>query len=272
MDSYNSTMFNDGVFENEISSLHMSMLIHKEILKSTIMDNINTQPDLILDLGCGLGESSLMLSEIFPNSKVVGLDREKRFLQYAKKNNTFKQKVSYIQSDIFSLPFSDNSIDICFTRYTCQHLSNLNDFFKEVKRVLKPSGIFMVVEVEQDLNLIIPTPKESEKYLRAEALYKKIIKNDRHMGRNLFNYFTSSGFKEIFIKDVSIDNNCSDIEDMFALFTIWKNGITKEHPYILTKRISYNELLKYHSSLLDIIKDRNSFCKLGNLFVMGVKE
>ena len=71
---------------------------------------------------------------------------------------------------------------------------------------------------------------------------------------------------------MSIDNNCSDIEDMFALFTIWKNGITKEHPYILTKRISYNELLKYHSSLLDIIKDRNSFCKLGNLFVMGVKE
>jgi tRNA G46 methylase TrmB len=47
--------------------------------------------EVIFDLGCGVGESSFHLSRIYPNCKVVGVDKS---LSRLERNNSFKSELS----------------------------------------------------------------------------------------------------------------------------------------------------------------------------------
>ena len=44
-------------------------------------------PKNIIDLGCGLGESSLNLSQLFPSSNITAIDRSEEMIALAKKIN-----------------------------------------------------------------------------------------------------------------------------------------------------------------------------------------
>lgn len=50
--------------------------------------------------------------------------------------------LNLIRGDAQNLPFSDNSFDILISVENLEHLSDVNQHISEVKRVLKPNGIF----------------------------------------------------------------------------------------------------------------------------------
>lgn len=98
----------------------------------------------ILDAACGLGYGSKIL-QTKTRSDVIGIDLDLTLVKYltkVKKNN----KIKFLQSDIKSLPFSDQSIDyiVCFE--TIEHLKKTDGIkvIEEFKRVLKKDGIIII--------------------------------------------------------------------------------------------------------------------------------
>lgn len=93
----------------------------------------------VLEIGCGAGAMIRGIKYYRPDLEVYGVDFCKRSLDYAKK---YSSGVKFVYGDIFKLPFGSNSFDAVVDFDVLEHLENLPKALKEVKRVLKPGGVF----------------------------------------------------------------------------------------------------------------------------------
>lgn len=102
--------------------------------------------DSIVDLGCGAAWYFPILCEYADN--IIGVDISEDLLQLAEalseemelKNVTFKHCKGA------KLPFDDDSLSCIFEWDTLHHVEDIDAILDEIKRVLKPGGMFVGVE------------------------------------------------------------------------------------------------------------------------------
>lgn len=96
----------------------------------------------IFDLACGQGYFSNLFSRYGAN--VVGSDLSKKLIDTARKNSD--KKIEYHISPAHNAQFlKDNSIDTIVIILAIQNIENVNEVFKECKRVLKKTGRMIIV-------------------------------------------------------------------------------------------------------------------------------
>ncbi|HEV8083107.1 MAG TPA: methyltransferase domain-containing protein [Chitinophagaceae bacterium] len=148
----------------------------------------------ILDIGCGLGDTTLMLDERFPNSIITGLDGDASLIEAAiEEKKLLRPNLNFVCSDALYLPFEDNCFDFVFTRYCLQHIPEALTVLQEMKRVCKPSGI--VFAQEPDSNSYQSYPEGN-----AYPIFKEMVNTlfaDAIIGRKLIHYFKSLQLKNI---------------------------------------------------------------------------
>src|SRR3989338_3217840 len=93
----------------------------------------------ILDLGCGAGLSSNMLSKCY---KVVGADLSKPVLNYAKKR--FKN-VKFQIEDARKMSFRDGTFDAVMACGFIEHINEVENVLSEMLRVTKKNGYVIIV-------------------------------------------------------------------------------------------------------------------------------
>lgn len=104
--------------------------------------------DKILDIGCGGGaniEKFLKLTE----NNVDGLDYSNISVQESIKRNQKAidgGRCSVIQGDVSDMPIDDKSYDLISAFSTIYFWPELDETFKEVARVIKPKGRFMIAQ------------------------------------------------------------------------------------------------------------------------------
>ncbi|RIA92899.1 S-adenosyl-L-methionine-dependent methyltransferase, partial [Glomus cerebriforme] len=135
------TLTNFPSANDDIDYLHQHHFIVKTIwssnFSSPIIDSLKTGAT-ILDVRCGAGTFLLELSNEYPLSDFIGIDKSKLFPALIKPNN-----LNFIHADINEgLPFQDNHFDFVYLniiepRYT---LNQLNFIIGEFIRVAKPGG------------------------------------------------------------------------------------------------------------------------------------
>lgn len=116
----------------------------------------------VLDVGCGNGRSTLILSDV--SDEVVGVDFSERLLEKAKSNLKDKTNVNLYLEDATSTHFSDNYFDnIVMAWNTFGNLYSSRDkVLKEAKRVLKQEGsIFMSIFSENVLSAYFDMLKQN---------------------------------------------------------------------------------------------------------------
>ena len=106
-----------------------------------------------LDAGCGIGYVTKVLAEqVGEKGQVIGLDLSREFIQYAKTKHQM-DNIQFIEGDINSLEFDDNSIDwiMCIDtlwpgpkELGCPAEDPLT-IIKEFYRVLKPGGSVFIL-------------------------------------------------------------------------------------------------------------------------------
>lgn len=108
----------------------------------------DTQPESILDIATGTGDLAILLSK--SNAKrIVGLDLSAGMLEVGKskiKTLNLQNLIEMIQGDSENLPFQDNTFDAITVAFGIRNFENLEKGLSEILRVLKPNGIFVILE------------------------------------------------------------------------------------------------------------------------------
>jgi ubiquinone/menaquinone biosynthesis C-methylase UbiE len=105
--------------------------------------------DKILDLGCGNGYYSYLLSKLSIKLNITGIDNHINALQDAK-IFVGSQKAKFIFANAERIPFPKNYFDKIVMSEIIEHVNDDLKVLKEVRRVLKPGGIVVLTTPNKD--------------------------------------------------------------------------------------------------------------------------
>jgi ubiquinone/menaquinone biosynthesis C-methylase UbiE len=143
----------------------------------------------ILDIGCGPQGS---LEWISNDSCCYGLDPLAN--QYYNRFGCDKHKMTYIFAKSENIPFPDNYFDYIASFNSLDHVDNVEDTIKEIHRVLKTNGVFLLlVEINHE-------PTDCEPHTLNEQIITDIQNNTNLLchKHNLYGMkYIDNGYKNI---------------------------------------------------------------------------
>jgi len=128
----------------------------------------NNSPKEILEMGCGVGRLIGNIASTYPKSQCWGIDYSYQMLKRAKEawvdgkeffidasKQGFENELAVMGQSLSnlhfglakceSLPFDDHSQDVIFSSFLLDRLEHPIEGLKEMKRVLRPGGILIIV-------------------------------------------------------------------------------------------------------------------------------
>jgi demethylmenaquinone methyltransferase/2-methoxy-6-polyprenyl-1,4-benzoquinol methylase len=128
----------------------------------------DTNPKNILDIATGTGDLAISLAETSAK-EIIGLDISDGMLEVGRKKIKTKSLdgvINMVIGDSEDLPFEDNTFDAITVAFGVRNFMNLKKGLAEILRVLKPNGIFVILETS------VPTKTP---FKQGYKLYSKFI-------------------------------------------------------------------------------------------------
>ncbi|WP_456271277.1 class I SAM-dependent methyltransferase [Bacillus sp. AK031] len=146
------------------------ILLTKELLfREEIREDME-----ILDIGCGTGQTAVFIKEMF-GSRVTALENHPIMVQKARKRfQSEGAEVELVEASADSMPFKHEKFDLI----TCESVLSFADrkaVLTEVKRVLKPGGLFLAVEMAVEK---IPEARVIEELTNFYSVYDILSENE----------------------------------------------------------------------------------------------
>lgn len=132
----------DGM--NRMISFGMDVKWRKKVLKLVS----DTKPETVLDIATGTGDLAILMNESGAK-KITGIDISEGMMQVGRKkvaDKNLSDKIELILADSESMPFPDNSFDAITVGFGIRNFEHLEKGLAEILRVLKPGGIFVILE------------------------------------------------------------------------------------------------------------------------------
>lgn len=120
----------------------------------------------VLDVGCGAGHLSFALAPVV--KEIIALDASPNML--ATVANAAAQRglhnITTCLASAEALPFDNGTFNIVATRYSAHHWLNLPEALNEMRRVVKPDGYILVIDLQGDDNALVDTHLQAIELLR----------------------------------------------------------------------------------------------------------
>ena len=103
----------------------------------------------VLDVGCGTGDFLRLLAPIVSPGAAVGVDLSETMISEARQRSGENvENLSFRAGSVLNLPFPDASFDRVLATQLLLHVPDPLKALMEIKRVLAPSGIISVSEID----------------------------------------------------------------------------------------------------------------------------
>lgn len=98
----------------------------------------------VLDAGCGTGR--LVPELVQMGADITCLDVSAEMLEVLRRKYP---KIKTVNADVCRMPFEDDCFDVVIASFLIVHLRDLSPAFREIYRVLKPGGSFVLTNINQ---------------------------------------------------------------------------------------------------------------------------
>ena len=149
---------------NRVISLGIDVKWRKKVVALVAEKN----PENILDIATGTGDLAILMTSTSAK-KIVGLDLSVGMLEVGKKKiatQNLSDKIEMVVGDSENIPFPDNYFDAITVSFGIRNFETLEKGLAEIYRVLKPGGIFVILETS------VPTKFP---YKQGYSFYTKMI-------------------------------------------------------------------------------------------------
>jgi len=179
---------------------------------------------VIADLGCGSGALLARLAEINSGARVIGVDHDAALLAVAADRCRAPEvagRVELIDAELTPLPLGGGTVDLAILRFVLQHVPDPAPVLAEVRRVLRPGGRVVVLDVDAAL-WGVAEPVDPV----LAALHRRVWNRrddatadrpDRLVGRRLARALAASGFTDPATRLYSYDSDELGIDAFRAL-------------------------------------------------------
>lgn len=129
---------------NRVISFGIDVKWRKKILQMVA----KTNPTTILDIATGTGDLAILMAQTNAK-KIVGLDISAGMLAVGQTKIDAKKlsdKIEMVLADSEKIPYPDNHFDAVTVAFGIRNFEHLEVGLSEILRVLKPRGIFVILE------------------------------------------------------------------------------------------------------------------------------
>jgi demethylmenaquinone methyltransferase / 2-methoxy-6-polyprenyl-1,4-benzoquinol methylase len=129
---------------NRVISFGIDVKWRKKVLQLVA----DKKPETVLDIATGTGDLAILMTATTA-TKIIGLDISEGMLEVGKKKIAQKKlesKIEMVLGDSENIPYPDNHFDAITVAFGVRNFETLEKGLAEILRVLKPNGIFVILE------------------------------------------------------------------------------------------------------------------------------
>lgn len=151
MDTWGPALMNLGYYQFRGPLAFLNLFANQEMAQRRLVmkavDLLQIEPgQQVLDVACGRGKSSFIVSCMHPQATVVGIDLLEQNVRVAETLFDQVENLTYLQGNAMSLDFPDASFDRVMCLEAAFHFPDRAQFLQEACRVLRPGGKLIVVD------------------------------------------------------------------------------------------------------------------------------
>ena len=106
------------------------------------LEYLASEPQRVLDVGCGPGGAALAMHKRWKSAHVVALDLALPMLRRIRSG--WLRPLARVNADARALPLADASVDVLFSNLCLQWIDDVPALFDEFRRVLRPRGYLAI--------------------------------------------------------------------------------------------------------------------------------
>ena len=179
----------------------------------------------ILDAGCGTGEGSSRLAELYPQGRVLGVDVLDGSLALARSRFAhLGSRLTFENRSIFELGLPDASFDLTACRHVIHSVPHPERVLAELIRVTRRGGTLHVIPEDYGMLHFSGDESLNEFWHTAPAAFGKATGTDLHVGRNAFGLLKALRLEHITVDYVIVDTVRVPRETFAAIMVAWRDG------------------------------------------------
>jgi ubiquinone/menaquinone biosynthesis C-methylase UbiE len=180
----------------------------------------------ILDAGCGTGEGSSRLAELFPRASVLGVDIIDHHLELARSRYAnLAARLAFEHQSIFELPAHDHNFDLTVCRHVLHSIPYPDRVIAELTRVTRPGGYLHLIPEDYGMLHFQRGPLDPRDFWhQVPATMGPATGTDLFIGRNTFGILAALNLEQITVDYVVVDTVRVPRDTFAAIIEAWRDG------------------------------------------------
>jgi ubiquinone/menaquinone biosynthesis C-methylase UbiE len=213
----------------------------------------------ILDAGCGTGEGSSRLAELFPKAHVLGVDIVDRHLELARSRYAgLGSRLKFEHRSIFELGLPDRSFDLTVCRHVLHSIPHVDRVLAELARVTRPGGYLHIIPEDYGMLHFQKRALDPNEFWHVvPAKFSEKTETDLFIGRNIYGILAKMGLEAIAVDYAVVDTLRVPRETFAAILTAWRDGYAD--PISQYTPFSKETAEAYFNQMIENIRDPQGY-------------
>jgi ubiquinone/menaquinone biosynthesis C-methylase UbiE len=180
----------------------------------------------ILDAGCGTGEGSSRLAELFPQAHVLGVDIVDHHLDMARDRcASFGDRLKFEHRSIFELGLPDSAFDLTACRHVLHSIPHADRVLKELVRVTRPGGYLHIIPEDYGMLHFERRALDPRDFWHVvPAVFGARTETDLFIGRHIYGILAAMKLEAITMDYAVVDTLRVPRETFAAILEAWRDG------------------------------------------------
>jgi|SRR5580698_3342878 ubiquinone/menaquinone biosynthesis C-methylase UbiE len=213
----------------------------------------------ILDAGCGTGEVTSRLAELYPSARILGIDILDDHLELARtRYASLASRVRFEHQSVFGIEARDGAFDLTLCRHVIHSIPRADRVVAELMRVTRPGGFLHLIPEDYGMlhfQSAALDPRDFWHEVPATMGPKTGV--DLFSGRNAYGVLASLGLEDIAVDYVIVDPLRVPRETFAEILAAWRDGYAES----IAETTSVNEdaARAYFNAMIANVRDPRGY-------------